>query len=105
MASPYTVIQAKHATLVGTTADVVHLTGAWTGVEIFNRAAAGGADIYYTANPDGQNSNPTTPTAAADDTTVVPPGTSVVETVLAPVPWEVAVVGNANDYSVEGFDA
>jgi hypothetical protein len=101
----HTAVTAQHATLSGTTADTITLSGAVTHVDVLNRAAAGGADMY--ANISWYGATPTTPVAAADDLRIIAPGGFVtfeydgggVDTSVV-----VQVVGNGNAYSVEGYN-
>jgi hypothetical protein len=92
----YTVSRAKHATLSGTTADLITFDGgAGTGrytLRVTNRHSSN--VLYFVFN------TATVPTAAGDDTHFVPASGSVTLRARGEV-LSVRVVGNGNDYSVE----
>jgi hypothetical protein len=99
----HTAVTAQHATLSGTTADTITLSGAVTSVDVLNRAAAGGADMY--ANISWHGATPTAPVAAADDLQYIPAGGYCTFTYSGggtDSSVVVQVVGNGNDYSVIG---
>lgn len=101
----HTAVTAQHATLSGTTADTITLSGAVTYVTVLNRAGAGGADMY--ANISWFGATPTAPVAAADDLRIIPPGGYVTFAYLGggtDTSIVVQVVGNGNAYSVEGYN-
>jgi hypothetical protein len=88
----YSVARAKHATLSGTTVDTVTVTGAHEEIEVLNRSGA--ADLYVTT--DGS-----VPVAGADNTDIVPVGTSLVLRASAGEGGTVVqILGNGNAYSV-----
>ncbi len=104
-----TATRSVHAALTTTTVDTVELTGHWGAIEVFNREAAGGADLWVTYRsldivpPSAALADPA---AAAEETEVVPAGTSVVIAVPSghvEMPWAVKILGNGNDYSVTGM--
>lgn len=100
-----TAVTAQHATLSGTTADTITLSGRITCVDVLNRAAAGGADMY--ANIAWSGATPTAPAALADDTRVIPAGgfiTFQYQNGGIDASIVVQVVGNGNAYSVEGYN-
>lgn len=102
----YTVTRTKHATLAATTVDTIHFTGSWGSVEILNRAAAGGADMYATWCPENSPNTalPADPVPLADETFIIPAGMSyeLVNSGSAAISWRLKLVGNANPYSVTG---
>lgn len=90
----YSVITAKHATLVAGTVDTVTVTGGYSRIEILNRS--GTADLYVTN--DGS-----TPSGGCDDCSIVPAGTSLnIPSSDAAGSDVVKIVGNGNGYSVVG---
>lgn len=92
-------VLCEHATLSGTTVDTVTLTSWMRRATICNKAAAGGADIYFTFSTNG--TAPTAATASGDGTYWVPPGGF--KTVGGgPQGIIVSLIGNGNAYSVEG---
>lgn len=103
-----TAVWAKHATLSGTTVDKVTLSAKVHAVEVMNRS--GSTTLTVTAALGATAGDPPDPTSLADDTNVVPPGTSVVIPLAADstaITAEFAgavvkVLGNGNDYSVLG---
>lgn len=90
----FTVVTAKHATLVAGTVDTVTVTGGYPRIEILNRSGA--ADLYVTN--DG-----TVPSGGCDDCRIVPAGTSL-NFAASDVSGAdvVQIVGNGNGYSVIG---
>lgn len=84
--------KSKHATLSGTTVDTVTLTGGYEFVEILNRHATEILSV---------TTNGVTPTAAGDDTEVIPGGGSVVLE-FSGATAAVKIIGNGNAYSVTG---
>ena len=82
---------AQHATLSGSTADLITFTGNGNTLCVTNRAAS--APLYFRL--DG-----TTAVGAADDTYVVPAGQSKILSGHFGSP-KVSIVGASNDYSVE----
>lgn len=91
-----------HNTLTGTTVDTITLTSSPDKVDVINRAAAGGADLYVTRGYTG--ASPTDPVAAADGTRVVPPGGFITYegTVRSGASVIIKIIGNGNAYSVIG---
>lgn len=88
--------KAAHATLSGTTADKVTITG-YDKVDVINRDAT--QPLYVSWNG---TSSPTTAVAAADDTEYVAPGGFVsIDTGQEAI----SVVGSGNAYSVVGRSA
>lgn len=87
----YSVALSKHATLSGTTVDIVTLTGGWDFVEVLNRG-----DVPLWFRTDG-----TSPTASGDDAHVVMPGEALIVENLGTV----RVLGDSNAYSVTGVPA
>jgi D-arabinose 1-dehydrogenase-like Zn-dependent alcohol dehydrogenase len=95
----YTEIRSTHQTLTTTTADTVTLTGAYAKVEIINRHIS----VHMYAHVSNRGAAPTTAVSAADDTYVIPAnGVLVLRTSGAG--FACSVVGNANTYSVVGYD-
>jgi hypothetical protein len=92
-------IRAAHATLTTTTADTVTLTGSFAKVEIINRHIS--VPMYARVVSDG--STPTTAVSAADDTYVIP-ANGVLSLRVSGSGFVASVVGNANAYSVVGYD-
>lgn len=90
----------EHATLSGTTVDTLTLSGPMTRCTVNNKAAAGGADIYFTYSC--TSTAPAAPTASGDDTYWVPPGGWKSFDVLGGGGVIVKIIGNGNAYSVEG---
>lgn len=95
----YTVTKAKHATLSGTTADLIQFTSvAGEGnsrqytLRVYNAHAS--THLYFNYN------TATVPTSAADDTHRVSPGTSITLRADGEV-LVIRVVGDGNEYSVE----
>lgn len=101
----YSAIRSKHATLSGTTADQVTLTGGWSYAEVVNRAEAGfgaAALTFVVAN----GATPETPTALVDDAEVVLPGERLRVELDPGAGWaRFKLVGNGNAYSVVGVSA
>lgn len=93
----HTVVVAKHATLSGSTGDIVKLTSTWGRVQIVNRS---GSDYLWVKVSQAPITDPVTP--AGDDTLVVPPnGVLTVDTTNQQGVW-VSVAGSSNPYSVQG---
>lgn len=91
----YSELRSKHATLSGTLADTVTLTGKWSYIEVINRDDE--EDLWVSVDPDGA---PTAASAGADDTLYVPPlGSKIIKY----GDGVISVVGDGNAYSVEGF--
>lgn len=106
MATDATGTRSVHNTLSTTTVDTVTLQGHWAAVEVVNREVAGGADIWVTiglATP--PPSVPATPAAAANETFIVPAGSSLVIECPngAVVQPQVKLLGSGNKYSVTGL--
>lgn len=95
----YSVIRSAHKTLSGATVDSVRISGGYSSVEVLNRAAGGGADVYFTIDD-------STPVVGADETYIVPAGTSLmVRSSLSSATIEtVKLIGNGNAYSVQGVN-
>lgn len=90
-----------HATLTGTTADTVTLTGCEEYVEVVNHHAT--ETIYFTyVWTEDSNPAPTTAVALADETIAVLPGAASVFPARGPG-IQLSVVGNGNIYSVQSF--
>lgn len=87
---------AKHATLTTTAVDTVSFTQPFEHVEVVNRDTAD--YIYITYGVD-----PADPTAAGDNTLVVPPGSVV--TIDWGASYKVKIIGDGGAYSVQGVDA
>ena len=62
---------AYHGTLSANTVDVVTLTKGTAFAEVYNRAAAGGADLYVTTGTNAAN-----PTVGGNDCYIITPQTS-----------------------------
>lgn len=89
----YSAIRRKHATLAGTAADLVTLSGVGSSLAVTNRHATN--VMYFRFDS-------TTAVAAADETFVVLAAqTKVVQIHGTPLP--ISVVGTDNPYSVEIF--
>jgi hypothetical protein len=95
----YSAAGSKHATLSGTTVDTVTLTGGYGAVEVLNRGT-NTIWITYGARAD----TVTDPTAAADGTLAVPAGQVVELDANGRGGFTVKLVGNSDDYSVQGVD-
>lgn len=93
----YSELVSKHATLSGTTVDSVTLTKAFGKVEVLNR---GTGTLYVTTG--NSVSGTTDPTAAGDDTTVVPAGACVELDANGRTGFTVKIIGNGDAYSVQG---
>lgn len=91
----YTDDAAIHATLTGTTQDVVTLTGALVAIRIHNRHGAN--DLWAVVGP----SDPGAITAAQVGAIYVPPAGSHDVMVAGWLPTVVRLLGNANPYSVQ----
>lgn len=89
----HSAVKAKNATLTGTTADVVTLTGTVPVLRVTNRHATEVLWFKYGSDDEGSFA------AAADDTQVVLPMTSV-EIRYGANGIVVRVLGNANPYSI-----
>lgn len=86
-------------TLTGTTADVVEFQQWWKGVAIFNHEAAGGEILWVCFNPG------VTATAGGPDSTPIPPQQSLPFYPRLVGPEQTfTVVGDGNEYSVEGLN-
>lgn len=90
--------KAIHATLSGTDADEVTLTGGWQFVEVVNHDSA---ELLYVVVA---RTAPEAPTAAGDDLEVVCPGERLRIECGGSGDLIVALVGNGNDYAVVGVD-
>lgn len=102
----YSATFTKHATLSGTTFDEVTIGSVSAGhrfgaIEVFNRSSTEALWLTFSLSATG----PTTPTAAADNTFYVAPGSSLAIPVTTAVVnvFVVDVVGNGNAYSVHGI--
>jgi hypothetical protein len=90
----------EHNTLTTTAVDTVTLSSPCSRVTVSNRAASGAADIWFTVG--ANDVAPTDPVALADDTYWVPAGGFKTVRGGGNKNTIVKVVGNANEYSVEG---
>lgn len=93
----YSVATAKHATLSTTTVDTVTITAGASQVEVINRDTADYLYITYGVDP-------TDPTAAGDDTIVVPPGNAVTIDANGRTNFKVKIIGDGGGYSVQRVD-
>lgn len=92
-----TCIQAQHATLTTTTADTILFSGNGGYFRITNRDAS---VALYCSIPARIVADLVTPVSAADDTFYIAAGSSLI--LKKPFNFKaIAVVGNANAYSVE----
>ena len=103
----YTLNVAKHATLSGTTVDVVTTTTTGSDIEVLNR---GTTDLFVTFGNGLQATEIANPTTNGDDTVIIPAGYGVV---LPDVAYSgstrgrnanmrlfIKVLGNANPYTI-----
>lgn len=88
-----------HATLTGTTADTVTITG-YDVVDIINRSATEPLWVRYEGD-----ASPTVAVAAADGTDYVAPGGFLRIDAGGTDGGKISVVGNGNAYSVVGVSA
>lgn len=96
----HTAAKAIHATLTGTTADEVTLTGGWQFVEIVNHHAS---ELLYALV--GSAAPESAPEAADDDLEVIGPGERLrVERGSSNADLIVSLVGDGNAYAVIGVD-
>lgn len=91
--SSYEVAVAKHATLAGTSADSVTLTGKGKTVGVTNRDTA--TEMFFTFD-----STATAVSAANDTFVVLPQQTKFMELTTDRTPV-VSIVGSSNPYSIE----
>lgn len=95
----YSKTKAIHATLSGTTADTVAITGYDT-VDVINRDASNPLYVAYEGDD-----TPVTAVAAADDTAVVAPGGFIRVDANGTGGGKLSIVGSGNAYSVVGVSA
>lgn len=103
MATDATGTRSVYNTLSTTTVDTVTLQGHWVAVEVINREVPGGADLWVTAGKEGDIV--ATPSAALNDSYLVPAGTSAVIVIGqgASVRPQVKIIGSGNAYGVVGL--
>jgi hypothetical protein len=94
----YTVVSAKHATLSGTTVDIINLSSEGGDTIISNRAASGGADLTATVAYRGATA--ATPTAGIDNGFLVPAGFALKVSAGSLPVTQVQIIGNGQAYSV-----
>jgi hypothetical protein len=92
-------LRAAHATLSTTVADLVTLTGSFARVQIINRGIS--VPMYAFVAIAGET--PTTATAAADNSYVIP-GNGALTLRVSGDGFVASVVGNGNAYSIVGYD-
>jgi hypothetical protein len=95
----YSEIRSTHQTLTTTTADSVTLLGTFAKVQIINRHIS--VPLY--ANVDLKGGTAATAVSAADDTYVIP-ANGALSLRTSGRQFHASIVGNANAYSVVGYD-